>query len=125
MFSGFGKMTRFEHKPRVDPNVPAVLQGLRRLPFSVREEVSSELKRLQDEEIIEPVDASSWISNLVVEIRLCVNLKAVNKAIIPDKHPLPTIDELSVECHDSMYFTKLEVTCKFQWQRTAITSQHL
>ena len=54
-----------------------------------------------------------WISNLVVacrksgEVRLCVDLKSVNKAIIPDKYPLPTIEELSVEFHHSTVFTKL------------------
>ena len=86
VFTGFGKIARFVHRRRVNPEVTPVSQGLCRLPFSVREDVSRELKRLQDDGMIEPIDSSPWISNLVVarrksgEIRLCVDLKAVNKA---------------------------------------------
>ena len=92
-----------------------VSQSLRRLPFSIREEVSAELKRLNEQGMIEPIDSSPWISNFVVarhksgEIRLCVDLKAVNKAIIPVKYPLPTIEELSAEFHHSAVFSKLDM----------------
>ena len=57
--------------------------------------------------------APPLISNIVVvcrkpgEVRLCVDLKSVNKAIIPDKYPLPTIEELSVEFHHSTVVSKL------------------
>ena len=95
-------------------------QGLRRLPYSAREEVSFELKRVQDDRMIEPINSSPWISNIVVarrksgEIRLCVDLKAVNKAVIPDKYPLPTIEELSAEFHHSTLFTKLDMRRSYQ-----------
>ena len=49
VFTGFGKMVKFVHRPRVKPEVTPVSQGLRRLPFYVREEVSFELKRPQDD----------------------------------------------------------------------------
>ena len=97
VFTCFGKIAKFVHRPRVNLEVTHVSKGLRHLPFSVCEEVSRELKRLQDDEMIEPIDSSHWISNIVVacrkscEIRLCVDLKAVIKAVIPDKYPLPTI----------------------------------
>uniref|UniRef100_W5NL88 ribonuclease H n=1 Tax=Lepisosteus oculatus TaxID=7918 RepID=W5NL88_LEPOC len=66
--------------------------------------------RLQEGGIIEPVDASPWVSNLVVAkkksggLQVCLDLKAVNKAVIPDKNPLPTV-EFSV----STVFTKLDL----------------
>ena len=58
VFTGFGKIVKFVHRPRVKPEVTPVSQRLRRLPFSVREEVSFELKRLQDDMMIEPIDSS-------------------------------------------------------------------
>ena len=42
MFTGFEKLAKFVHRPRVKPEVTHVSQGLRHLPFSVREEVSRE-----------------------------------------------------------------------------------
>ena len=80
-------------------------QKLRNLPFSVRDEVANELKRLEDADIIERIDASEWVSPLVVAykksggVRLCVDLREVNKAVIVDKYPLPNIKELLGELH--------------------------
>ena len=42
VFTGFGKIAKFVHRPRVKPEVIPVSQGLRSLPFSVHEEVSRE-----------------------------------------------------------------------------------
>ena len=99
----FGKISKFAHRPILDPMVKPVSQKLRRLPLSLREEVSRELHHLEEQDIIETIDSSPWISNLVVarrktgEIRLCVDLRAVSKAIIPDKYPLPSQEELMTE----------------------------
>ena len=108
-------MTGYAHRPKIDPSVKPVIQPLRRLPLSIREEVSVELKRLEDAGIIERVEASPWVSNVVVarkksgEIRLCVDLRQANKAVVPDKFPIPTIEELAAQFHGSKLFTKLDM----------------
>jgi hypothetical protein len=59
------------------------------------------------------VDSSTWISNLVVvwkkteAIRLCVDLRRVNQAVIPGKQPLPTLEGITAELHGSTVFSKL------------------
>ena len=64
---------------------------------------------------IEQVNASPWISNLVVVkkktggLRICVDLRVVNKAIIPDRYPLPTTEELTAQFHGSTVFSKLDL----------------
>ena len=63
VFTGFGKSAKSVHRPRVNPEVIPVSQGLHRLPFSVRGEVSRELKRLQDDGMVQPIDSSPWISS--------------------------------------------------------------
>ncbi|KAL1279257.1 hypothetical protein QQF64_025930 [Cirrhinus molitorella] len=91
-----------------------VIQPLRRIPLALRDGVSTELKQLLDSGIIEPVDASPWVSNLVVAqkksgaLRVCVDLRAVNKAVIPDRFPLPTSEELIAQFHGSTVFSKLD-----------------
>lgn len=58
-------------------------------------------------------------SNLAVAYRsknkigICVDLRAVNKAIIPAKYPLPTLDEFTLVFHESTVFTKLNLGCSY------------
>ena len=95
--------------------MPPVIQPLRRLPLALRDDVTSELQTLLDAGIIEQVDASPWVSNLVVarkksgSLRPCITLRQVNKAVIPDKFPLPTVEELSAKFNGSTVFSKLDL----------------
>ena len=58
--------------------------------------MANELKRPEDADIIEGIDASEWVSPLVVAykkaggVRLCVDLRVLNKTVVVDKYPLPT-----------------------------------
>ena len=42
-------------------------------------------------------------------IRICVDLTTVNKAIVPDRYPLPTIDELAEFFAGSRFFSKIDL----------------
>ena len=115
VFSGLGKAKGFSHFPMIDQTVTPVQQSLRRLPLALRDEVSKELKRMLDEGIIEQIDTSRWLSNVVVvrkksgDIRLCFDLRQVNKGVIPDKYPIPTLEELMSEFCKSTVFSKLDL----------------
>lgn len=81
---------------------------------ALSDDIIAELQRLLDTGIIERVDASPWISNLVVVkksggLRPCVDLRQVNKVVVPDKYPLPMVEELSAKFHGSMVFSKLDL----------------
>lgn len=99
----------------VDSKVSPVMQPLRRSPLALRDDITAELQRLLNEDIIEQVNASPWISNIVVAkkktggLRLCVDLRSVNKAIIPDCYPLPTTEELTAQFYGSTVFSKLDL----------------
>lgn len=70
----------FIHKVQVDNTFKPVQQKVRRLPLCVRQDVSNEIQRLLKAGIIEPIDASPWVSPLVVTkkkqgaVRMCVDL---------------------------------------------------
>uniref|UniRef100_A0A5S6Q5I1 RNA-directed DNA polymerase n=1 Tax=Trichuris muris TaxID=70415 RepID=A0A5S6Q5I1_TRIMR len=106
---------QFVHKVKVRPNVKPVQQKLRRLPLSIKNAVSEELRRLMEEEIIERVNASQWISPIVVVqkktggIRLCVDLREPNKAVIADSFPLPHIDDLLLRFRGAALFSILDL----------------
>ncbi|KAJ8349338.1 hypothetical protein SKAU_G00244680 [Synaphobranchus kaupii] len=115
LFCALGCLTAFNHQPLLSPEVRPVIQPLRRLPLALRDDVTTELHKLLEAGIIERLDASPWISNLVVakkksgDLRPCVDLRQVNKAVIPDKYPLPTVEDLSAKFYGSTVFTKLDL----------------
>ena len=99
----------YTHKIFLRPDAQPTVYKLRRLPLAVREEVSTELQRLLDADIIERIDASEWVSPLVVsrkpsgQIRLCVDLRGPNSQIVAEVHPLPTIEELQSHLLGQVY----------------------
>jgi hypothetical protein len=110
-----GTLKGFEHRPMVDPSVRPVQQKFWHPPLARRELIAVELRRMEASGVIERVDASPWTSNVVAakkkdgSLRLCVNLTAVNKALILDRYPLPTMDELTAKLTGSTVFSKVDL----------------
>ncbi len=112
---GFGCAKDFIHKVKVRTEVKPVQQKVRHLPLSVRAAVSEELKTLEENGIIEKIDSSEWVSPIVVTkrkndtIRMCVDLREPNKAVVPDSHPLPLIEDILSALHGSVMFSSLDL----------------
>ena len=115
LFSGLGCISAFTHQPLLRKDIHPVIQPLRRIPLALRDDVTAELTKLLEIGIIESVNASPWISNLVIAkkksggLRVCEDLRAVNKAVVPDKYPLPTAEELTSQFYGSKIFSKLDL----------------
>ncbi|XP_037393143.1 uncharacterized protein K02A2.6-like [Pygocentrus nattereri] len=111
----FGCVKNFVHKVKLRDDISPVQQRLRRLPFSVRDAVSAELKTLQAAGIIEKIDASPWVSPIVVTqkksggIRMCVDLREPNKAVVVDSYPLPQTEELFSQLRGSTMFSTIDL----------------
>lgn len=114
-----GEVGKLKHKKivlHIDKDIQPVAQPQRRIPFHVRKDVEKEIQRLEKLDIIEKVEGPTpWVSPVVVVpkksgVRLCVDMRAANKAIKREKHPMPTIDDLIADLNGATVFSKLDMT---------------
>ena len=116
LFSGIGKYKGAQVKIAVNPDVTPVAQSFRRIPFALRDKVEAKLKSLEEQDIIETVhEPTPWVSPLVVvpkangDIRLCVDMRLANQAIIRERHPIPTVEVLLCDMNSSRIFSKIDM----------------
>ena len=114
-----GGMGEYKGKPvhiHVDESVKPVAQPHRRIPFHVRKQVEEKLQQLEDEGIIERAEGPTpWVSPIFVvpkpqkpnEIRICVDMRALNKAIIRERYIIPTIDDVVSDLNGCKIFRKI------------------
>ena len=103
----------------------------RRLPYVLRQELEAELSTLLDTGCIEPC-VSPYASALVLVrkkgggLRVCVDYRGVNKDTIPDKYPIPRIDELidMVGRNKPQLFTSLDMMRGYHQVKMDDSSKH-
>lgn len=100
----------------IDKNIKPIQQPIRRCPIALVSKMKSKIEELLDLDIIEEVNqASSWVSPLVPvlkdngDLRICVDMRRANMAIVRENHPLPTIDGLFSRLGNATYFTQLDL----------------
>ena len=89
------------------------------MPFTVREEVSRQLHKMQETGIIQP-SRSPWSSPIVLvrkrdgTHRFCVDYQHLNSVTKADTFPLPRIDDLD-QLGPARYFSTLDLSSGY-WQ---------
>lgn len=116
VFSGVGKLKTRQVKLHINPEVRPVAQPIRRIPFNLRGAVESRIKELMDLDIIEPVNGPTpWVNPVVVapkpksDVRLCLDMRRANEAIVRERFPIPTVDEVLQGMNGSTIFSKLDL----------------
>lgn len=78
--------------------------------------VDQKLQQLADLDIIEDADGPApWVSPLVAvpkpngDIRVCVDMRRVNEAVVGERHPIPTLEETLQAMNDAKVFSKLDL----------------
>ncbi|XP_034192266.2 uncharacterized protein LOC117609734 [Osmia lignaria lignaria] len=101
IFRGIGKLKDFKLTIPIDRSHPPVAQPVRRLPFKLRDQINKQLKELLDLDITETVEGpTEWVSPVIPivkkngEVRLCVDMRRANEAILRERYPLPVIEKI-------------------------------
>ncbi|RXN08544.1 putative protein K02A2.6-like protein [Labeo rohita] len=128
LFRGVGKLNTKQIGLYIDETVTPIAQPIRRIPFHLREAVEWKIQQLLELDIIEPVTtATPWVNTVVIvpktdkDIRLCLDMRQANKAIIRGRYPIPTVDELLQNMNGSSVLIKLDL--KWGYHQLELTPQ--
>lgn len=85
------------------PKVQPVIRPDRRLAYSVEPRVTAELKRMEELGVIRRVTKPTRLVNGMVvtekpdgSLRICLDPRDLNEAIIRPQYPIPTFDDIAV-----------------------------
>ncbi len=85
-------------------------------PYSLLQNSNSQLYKM-----VEKTGPTPWCAGLVVvpkksgEVRLCVDLKPLNEAVLREVHPIPGVDETLAKLSGARVFSKLDANNGY-WQ---------
>lgn len=109
----------YEQSIQLKPGADPVYTKQYRLPFSQREEIETQVKKMLSENIIEPAK-SEWSSPVLLvpkkssdnskKWRLVIDFRKLNTRILDDKFPLPNINDILDSLSGSMYFSQLDLS---------------
>ncbi|MCG8047630.1 MAG: RNase H-like domain-containing protein [Candidatus Thiodiazotropha endolucinida] len=121
LFEGLGCMPD-TYSIKVDPSVKPVIHPPRKIPISMKEKVKSELKRMEAEGVIKKqTQPTDWVNSMVVvpksngKVRICIDPRDLNKAVLREHYPMKTIDDILMEIPEAKVFSKLDAVSGY-WQ---------
>lgn len=117
MFQGISKLKGAEMKLHIDPTVVPVAQQARRIPFHVRKKVEVELEEMEQKRHYR---ACVWSYSMGItschhskterrSTRVCMDMQMANQAIVRERYPMSTIDDLIHTLNGATFFSKLNL----------------
>lgn len=109
----------YKQKLRLSDNTPTYCRNYR-MPQSHKIEINNQVENLLKNDLIEP-SQSPYNSPIILvpkksessKWRMCIDYRLLNKKLIPDKHPLPRIDEILDSLGNTKYFSILDLFSGF------------
>ena len=114
-FGGVGMFKDFEYEIKVDSKVKPVVHVPRRVPIALQPKLEAPLDEMEKKGIILKVEGfTPWTNSLVIQekangkLRICLDPKDLNSAIIDDPQPIPTLDDITHKLNSSTLYGKLD-----------------
>ncbi len=111
-----------KYKMTLDPAVQPVVKPPRKIPLAMEKAVQHELDRMCKLGVITPQsEPTEWVSNMVAakkkngDIRICIDPKDLNRAIMRPHHPMRTIEDVVARMPGAKLFSTLDAKSSF-WQ---------
>ena len=104
-----------EYDIKTDPTVLPVQHRRWKVPIEYKEEIEKELGEMVHQGIItKQTEPTPWVSSLTYpkkangKLRICLNPKDLNKAIIHENHKAPTLEEIAHVLTGATKFSKVD-----------------
>ena len=104
-----------EYNIKTDPTVPPVQHRRCKVPIEYKEEIEKELAEMVQQKIItKQTEPTPWVSSLMYpkkansKLRICLDPKDLNKAIIHENHKAPTLEEIAHVLTGATKFSKVD-----------------
>ena len=133
LFNGLGKLKEKKVHLQIDENISPIAQRYRRVPFHLRKDIEELIAKDEKLEVIEKANGpTSWVSPIVVvpkkgqnKIRICIDMRAANKAIKRKRHPTPSLNELKTSLSGANVFSKLDLNQGYNQLELAQESRYI
>ncbi|XP_037930890.1 uncharacterized protein K02A2.6-like [Teleopsis dalmanni] len=116
----------------IKPNCQSVFRPKRPVAYAVQHLVEEEIKRLQDLDIIAPINYSDWAASIVVikkpngSIRICADFSTgLNDALESYKYPLPLPEDIFAKISNATVFSHIDLSDAFLQIEVDSKSQEL
>lgn len=116
----------------IDKSITPVSQPYRRIPIPLESKVTEKLQELVAADIIEVVNGhAEWVSPIVPvlkgngEVRICLDMRRANEAIMRENHPLPTMDTLLPHFRKANIFSRLDIKNAFHQIEISESSRYI
>ncbi|XP_057298423.1 uncharacterized protein K02A2.6-like [Hydractinia symbiolongicarpus] len=116
-----GLLKDFRVHIHVDSSVAPKFCKARPVPYALKDRIDTELDRLVQDGIYEPVEYSRWAAPIVPvkkedgTIRICGDYKqTINQAAPCDSYPIPRTEDLFASMSGGEKFTKLDLSHAYQ-----------
>lgn len=116
----------------IDESITPVIQPYRRIPIPLEDKVDKKIEELVQLDIIEAVNnPCKWVSPMVPivkrngDIRICIDMRMANRAILRENHPLPTIDTILPKLKNAVFFSKLDIKNAFHQLEISEASRYI
>ena len=111
-----GKAVGITATLHVSDNAKPYFCRYRPIPHALKHKVETELQRLVEQRVIEPVESSEWAAPIVPvlkpdgTVRICGDYRlTINRAAKPDTYPLPRVEDLFANLAGGKAFSKLDL----------------
>ncbi|KAK9400635.1 putative protein K02A2.6-like [Crotalus adamanteus] len=105
----------------LNPSVAPTRIKPHRVPFALKNKINTELDKLIQQGILEPVDSSPWETPIVTplkangEVCICADYKCtLNKALQQHSYPVPMVSHILAFLKGGQVFTKLNLAQAYQ-----------
>ncbi|GKB45950.1 putative reverse transcriptase domain-containing protein, partial [Tanacetum coccineum] len=108
------EIVEIEFRIELTPGATPIAKSPYHLAPSELEELSGQLKELQDKGFIRP-SSSPWGAPVLFvkkkdgSFRMCIDYRELNKLTIKNRYPLPRIDDMFYQLQGSQYFSKIDL----------------